>query len=346
MCEYDLKMIKDPKPELSANVPSAQVVLSCPNLAEALDFYISRLGFRVEMIVPADSPRTAVVSGCGVTLRLESETEVGTTTVYEPEFVVNRHGANDQWNEGRAGMQYRDLIPGRLGGRLIASHIRIPEGGETADYVHYHKVRFQMIYCKAGWVRVVYEDQGPAFILQAGDCVLQPPGIRHRVLVNSPGVEVIEIASPAAHGTYADHYMQLPTPHFLPERLYNDQRFVLHRANETRWTPWLVDGFESCDTGIRAATNGLVSAQVIRPSMNCTPGNTTSQTFDMRGDREFLFLFVLNGDLTLDCFERGKYRLQGGDNCVIPAELIYTLSASSDLEILEVDLLKFEICSC
>jgi quercetin dioxygenase-like cupin family protein len=340
MCEYDLKMIKDHKPEISANVRSAQVVLSCPNLVEALDFYLRRLGFRIEMIVPADSPRTAVVSGCGVTLRLESETEVGTTTVYEPEFVVNRYGANDQWNEGRAGMQYRDLIPGRLGGRLIASHIRIPEGGETADYVHYHKLRFQMIYCKAGWVRVVYEDQGPPFILQAGDCVLQPPEIRHRVLDNSPGVEVIEIASPAVHETYSDHHLQLPTPHFLPERLYNGQRFVLRRANETRWRPWIVDGFESRDTGIRAATNGLVSAQVVRPSMNRTPVNTISHTFDIKDVGEFLFLFVLSGELTLDFFERGIYRLQEGDNCVIPAALTSALSSSADLEMLEVDLLK------
>jgi hypothetical protein len=30
---------------------------------------------------------------------------------------------------GRAGMDYRDLLPGRLGGRYIASHIRIASGG-------------------------------------------------------------------------------------------------------------------------------------------------------------------------------------------------------------------------
>jgi hypothetical protein len=48
-------------------------------------------------------------------------------------------------------MQYRDLLPSRLGGRYIASHIRIPDGGPVPDYVHYHRVRFQMIFCKAGW---------------------------------------------------------------------------------------------------------------------------------------------------------------------------------------------------
>jgi quercetin dioxygenase-like cupin family protein len=39
-----------------------------------------------------------------------------------------------------------------------------------------------MIYCHRGWVRVVYEDQGEPFVMHPGDCVLQPPGIRHRVL--------------------------------------------------------------------------------------------------------------------------------------------------------------------
>ena len=84
-------------------------------------------------------------------------------------------------------MRYRDLVPGRLGGRYIASHIEIPDGGTVPDYVHFHDVVFQMIFCAAGWVRVVYEDQGEPFVLHAGDCVLQPPLIRHRVLEASPG---------------------------------------------------------------------------------------------------------------------------------------------------------------
>ena len=91
--------------------------------------------------------------------------------------------------------------PGRLGGRFIASHITIPAGGPVPDYVHYHDVRYQSIHCVRGWVRVVYEDQGPPFVLEAGDCVLQPPGIRHRVLESSPGLEVVEVGSPAAHPT-------------------------------------------------------------------------------------------------------------------------------------------------
>jgi hypothetical protein len=62
-------------------------------------------------------------------------------------------------------MHYRDLLPSRQGGRFIASHIRIPDGGPVADDVHHHDVRFQLIHCVAGWVRLVYEDQGEPFVL-------------------------------------------------------------------------------------------------------------------------------------------------------------------------------------
>ena len=127
---------------------------------------------------------------------------------FAPEFVLTRAGAIA--GQGRAGMLYRDLIPGRLGGRYIASHITIPDGGPVADWVHYHRVALQMIFVRRGWVRVVYEDQGEPFVMHEGDLVLQPPEIRHRVLESSPGLEVVEISAPALHETFADHELELP----------------------------------------------------------------------------------------------------------------------------------------
>ncbi|MEK9926322.1 MAG: cupin, partial [Alphaproteobacteria bacterium] len=76
-------------------------------------------------------------------------------------YVVRRLVDQAPWVIGRAGMHYRDLIPDRLGGSIIASHIRIPDGGPVPDMVHYHTVGFQLIFCIAGWVDLVYEDQGP-----------------------------------------------------------------------------------------------------------------------------------------------------------------------------------------
>jgi quercetin dioxygenase-like cupin family protein len=247
-------------------------------------------------------------------------------------FVISRlSAANDAWYVGRAGMQYRDLIPGRLGGRFIASHIRIPDGGETPDYVHYHKALFQMIYCKAGWARVVYEDQGPPFALEAGDCVLQPPEIRHRVLESSPGLEVIEVACPAEYETYADNELRLPTRDVLPERLFGGRRFARHRAREASWEPWRLDGFESRDTGVTAATNGLAAARVVK-------SNSAITAMAQGHAAELLFLFILQGELGINSSGHGNHQLLAGDSCVIPAGVNYTLKAGAGLEMLEVNL--------
>jgi len=246
-------------------------------------------------------------------------------------FVISRlNAANDAWYVGRAGMQYRDLIPGRLGGRFIASHIRITHGGETQDYVHYHKALFQVIYCKTGWARLVYEDQGPPFLLEAGDCALQPPEIRHRVLESSAGLEVIEVACPAEYETQADNELRLPTSEVLPERLFGGQRFLHHRARAANWEAWRLDGFDARDTGVAAATNGLAATRVVK----CNSA-VTAMAKGHAGD--LLFLFILQGETGIDSPE-GNHRLLAGDSCVIPAGVDYTLKAGAGLEMLEVSL--------
>src|SRR5436189_891448 len=206
-----------------------ELQLVSADFAAALDL-LRALGMRLDLIFPADDPHTAVLTHDGTRVRLTSRPDAPAPSAglpaFRPELVVTRAGAAA--GEGRAGMRYRDLIPGRLGGRYIASHITIPEGGPVADWVHFHKVRFQMIFCARGWVRVVYEDQGEPFVMQAGDCVLQPPRIRHRVLEASPGLEVVEIGCPALHETLADHDLALPTPRGNAARDLEGQRFRRH----------------------------------------------------------------------------------------------------------------------
>jgi quercetin dioxygenase-like cupin family protein len=213
----------------------------CDDLDTAVADHEAR-GFRVEMIVPADDPETIEMSRGDMRMRLVRTTPSRT--------------ADSDWHVGRAGMEYRDLLPERLGGRVIASHIRIRDGGPVPDYVHYHAIDFQLIYVHTGWVRVVYEDQGPSFVMSAGDCVVQPPLIRHRVLEASAGLEVIEIASPARHATYVDHQLQLPTANLDPARDFSGQRFWWHRASGTRTA---VE-----DLGVADATRGFVTARIVR----------------------------------------------------------------------------------
>ena len=162
-------------------------------------------------------------------------------------------------------MHYRDLIPSRLGGAIIASHIRIPDAGPVPDKVHYHAIGFQLIYCYAGWVRLVYEDQGPPFILSAGDCVIQPPQIRHRVLESSENLQVVEIGVPAEHITTIDWDMELPTPTHRADREWEGQRFVHSLAKDAVWKPWRIPGFEARDTGIADGTKGVATVRVARP---------------------------------------------------------------------------------
>lgn len=293
-------------------------IISVPDLDAALDEHIAR-GFRLDMIMPADAPRTALVSRGGERLRLVAPYQAPPATDAQA-FVITRASAR-AWAPGRAGMQYRDLIPGRCGDRFIASHIRIERGGPVADYVHHHAIRFQMIYCRKGWVRVVYEDQGPPFVMHEGDCVLQPPHIRHRVLESSPGLEVIEIASPAEHETWRDHDLELPNATINAERVYTGQRFVRHVAADASHATIR-------DTGIAAATNGLASARV----------HTLSRGAKREGHHtgEFLFLAILKGRATLET--HGTHRLDSDDTCVLPTRTAFTLQAVDDAELLEVAL--------
>jgi quercetin dioxygenase-like cupin family protein len=234
-----------------------------------------------------------------------------------------------EWVVGRAGMLYRDLVPDRVGGRFIASHIRIPDDGPVPDWVHWHRVRFQTIYCYRGSVRVVYEDQGPPIVLEPGDCVLQPPGIRHRVLESTGRLEVIEVTSPSDHETLADETLALPTDHVRPDREWAGQRFVFHRAAQARWMPHHIAGFEARDTGIGDATSGLASVKVVRPR---GPIDATLRTHD----RDLLFLFVLDGRVTLLHGDDAQ-SFSREDAIVIPPDRPHALvHASPDLALLEI----------
>jgi quercetin dioxygenase-like cupin family protein len=247
----------------------------------------------------------------------------------QPSLVISRIDESE-WSLGRAGMLYRDLIPDRQGGRFVASHICVPEGGQVPDYVHFHRVRFQMIYCYKGWVRVVYEDQGPPFVLRPGDCVLQPPEIRHRVLECSSGLEVIEVSCPAEHETLADHQQALPSPTRDRKREYGGQRFVHHENATAPWGPWRLPGFEARELGLAAATRDLARARVARRLGIAAPQPA-------RHEGELMFMFVLAGGLTLRCDGQRAQILGAGDCFVIPPRIWHELDqCADDLELLEL----------
>jgi quercetin dioxygenase-like cupin family protein len=343
----------------------AEILLPTRDLRADLPFFTKTLGMRMDMIYPADNPAVAVVSGHGLRLRLNAEatgpsallriltdeagfaggalslTSPGGTRVEVDElnpplvlpktehaFVVRRLADQAPWVIGRAGMEYRDLIPTRLGGAMIASHIRVPDG-PVPDMVHYHKVGFQLIFCVAGWVDVLYEDQGDILRIEAGDCFIQPPGIRHRVL-ESEGVQVVEIGVPAEHVTEIDHEMLLPNGVINREREWDGQRFVHNIGAGGAFAPYRIPGFEARDTTINENTKGVASVMVARP-VGVAPWTKHS------GD--ILFSFVMAGAMTLEGEGKEPYRLEVGDAFVIPPGMATRYAeATADLQLLEVSL--------
>ncbi len=347
----------------------AEMRLPTSELRDDIPFFTKVLGMRMDMIYPADDPSTAVFSGHGLRLRVEKdapeqpgtiriltsdpdgfadgqrsllapngtrvEIEDRNPTMIMPEtvhsFVVRRLKDQAPWIIGRAGMHYRDLVPDRLGGSIIASHIRIPDGGPVPDMVHFHKVGFQLIFCIHGWVDVVYEDQGPKMRLTAGDCFIQPPEIRHRVLEASDNVQVIEIGVPAEHVTEIDHDMQLPTPHLCPDREWQGQKFVYNQAKDAEWVPFRLPGYICRDTTIGANTKGVAGVQVARR------GEGEPQW--AAHDTDIHFTFLMQGTVILEGEGRDPYPLEQGDAFVIPPGMKTRLSApSDDIELLEVTL--------
>ena len=347
----------------------AEVVLPSEELNNDIDFFTKTIGMQLNEIFPADDPSVAVISGYGLRIRLEkgsnapaSSIKIHTGTknklntinsnliapngckielveinssIVMPEtnheFVVRRLADQAPWVIGRAGMHYRDLIPSRLGGSIIASHIRIPDGGPVPDMVHYHTVGFQLIFCYKGWVDLVYEDQGEPFRLHQGCCVIQPPQIRHKVLFASDNIEVIEIGVPAEHITTIDHEMILPNNTINIDREFSGQKFVHHKVEEAKWEKFRLSQFEARDTTISKNTQNIAGVKVARYKGG-------EERWASHGSN-ILFNFVMSGKMILEGEGKISNELAPGDAFVIPPNLkTRYVSCTNDLELLEVSL--------
>jgi quercetin dioxygenase-like cupin family protein len=336
------------------------VVVASADLAADIDALRERAGFRLDRIMPADDPALADLSGHGIALSLRRGAEQrpvtievdaegrdvvlsgGTTIRFVPrptgvaipenvpELVVTHASDDDAWVTGRAGMRYRELLPGRWGGRFIASHIHVPGAGPIPDYVHYHRVRFQLIAVKSGEVEVIYEDQGEPFVMRPGDCVLQPPEIRHRVLHSWNDLEVVEVGCPAEHETLVEHGFGLPTAAVESDRDFSGQRFVRHAAADTPAGTWRLGGWTARDSGIASATGGLFTVLFVQPGES--PSDDWASV-----DGEFELLVVMRGTVVLETESGGTTGLAPGDSAALPAGERHRLhDPSDDLELMEV----------
>lgn len=322
----------------------ADPVLPGTPLDETIAFF-RELGFRLDAVQPADAPRLASMSGFGTRFVLDTHCrrDDGSLRIVcdDPSALHGRRAPNGiridafaapssatpavpadaaaivqcasdgDWHTGRAGMLYRDLVPHRMGGHLIASHIRIPDGGPVPDDVHFHEVRFQLIFCVRGSVRLVYQDQGEPFELGAGSYVLQPPGIRHRVLSCTDGLEVVELACPAEHPTRFDHELSLPNGPAAPGRDYGGQRFTVQHA----------DNAGANAPTVAAATDGLADVDVAVGA---------AAVHARRTDDRLAFAFVLAGSVQLLLDGDAPRSLATADAVCIPPGLAHALHSPSD----------------
>lgn len=321
-------------------IPDIRMVVPCTDIDHHLDQLVGNLGFRIFSVFPADDPRVVIVERGGMHIRLEkhaaalepgvlpsgmkastlleavsdlpSESDDGDLS--QAEFAVSAP-SKDGWTSGRAGMLYRDLVPGRLKGRLIASQIRIEKGGPVPDYVHFHSVDFQVIYCLRGWATLVYQGQGEPFRFESGDCVLQPPGIRHRVIECSDGFEVIEVSSPAEHPTFAEYEIELPDREEDPEMSFDGQRFHRHSSKN--------NGDGRVDLGLDRPSAGAVTGEIIR-----FPDLPSSET-ELAGGRP-AFIYVVSGKAELSGPQSGAISLEKDMACFISDPAGHTIAGRSE----------------
>lgn len=115
---------------------------------------------------------------------------------------VATHAKDAEFTRGlRSFYEYRDLgIRNATDGRVAAHVIRAAAGSAFSSQPHLHHTQFQLVYVLKGWIDFEYEGQGRVR-LEAGSCVHQPPGIRHRELGHSDDIEMLEIVLPAGFAT-------------------------------------------------------------------------------------------------------------------------------------------------
>ena len=102
----------------------------------------------------------------------------------------------------RSFFEYRDLGIGKATKGAFHAHvIRAREATSEGTGAHTHRLDFQMVYVIRGSVTFEYAGEGE-FVFGPGDCVLQPPGIRHELKSCSDDLELLEITAPEDFETH------------------------------------------------------------------------------------------------------------------------------------------------
>ena len=353
---------------------SIRSVVAAPKFESGLDFFVNKLGFKIVMISPADNPNYAILNRDQFTIALDKSAKAqplfieipiedqsligtditgpnGTRVEYVPvvkrqnqasdlQSIVHISRVNDtQWVHGRAGMSYRSLT-GNHNEISVASQIRIKGSGKVDDWVHYHDVSFQTLFCIKGSAKLVYEDQGEPFMFKEGDCILQPPGIRHQVLESFDDLEVIEVTSPADHATFSDFNMELPNSTVAHTRNFNGQQFTHDTPNSREAAPYRDStSMTAYRTSIGEASGNQGWVKEIYSHAK-KEKILTPTSIGPEKPLSFFLWFVKQGSAQIEVQER-KETLRSGDSICFPYGFLPSMEFSvlnhdSEFKVLEI----------
>ena len=173
------------------------------------------------------------------------------------------------------------------------------------DYAHGPPPALQLIFCLRGAATLVYEDQGAPFELRAGDCVLQPPTLRHRVLACSGGLEVLELSVRPSTPRRADRGSAPRTAAARARRTAASASCARSRCTEAaaRTSKPTLDHACARDTW-RARRDARTSPMSARASRGegCRRAASLSSH-----DADFAFRFVLRGKVTLHVTDERRH---------------------------------------
>ena len=345
---------------------SIRSIVAAPDFEPGLNFFVNVLEFKIAMISPADNPNYAILTRDQFTVALDKNAKAqplsieipvenqsligtgltgpnGTKVQYVP-IVKNRNTIknlkpiihfsrmNDtEWVQGRAGMSYRSLT-GIHNEICAASQIRIEGSGKVADWVHYHDVSFQTLFCINGSAKLVYEDQGEPFLFKEGDCILQPPGIRHQVLESFDDLEVIEVTSPSDHATFSDFDMNLPNSIDAQTRHFNGQLFTHDSSSQRKATAYNESSsLMVYETSVGEASGNLGWVNEIHGHAENDQG---AKITSVRPEKNLFFFlwFVKEGSAQIE-LEGQKETLKPGDAISYP----YGFPPSMEFSVLDHD---------
>lgn len=97
---------------------------------------------------------------------------------------------------------YKDLgIKEATNGKVVAHLVKANKAPTQGTGWHIHQLEFQIVIMNKGWAKFMYGDK--ITLVEAGDTVMQEPGLVHYLFDYSPDMEYLEICSPADFKTFA-----------------------------------------------------------------------------------------------------------------------------------------------